>query len=166
VAISRPQAPSPAPPREGASPRPVVMLATFAVPFDRDAAAVAVNAAIEAGAKLVCVDILDESIRTTWPPHHVVATAARLVELPDDRDAIRRSVAEWAEAGLPVEHLRVHTPQPVEALVEVAAKRSAALVVLGPDRARFRRRKLRRIARKLRERTSFLLWVAGEEPEL
>ena len=62
-----------------------------------------------------------------------MATRRADLEVESDRDAIRQLVQQTAALGLEVEHLRVRSPRPVEALLEVAGEREAALLVLGPD---------------------------------
>ncbi|MDX6524058.1 MAG: hypothetical protein QOI17_1571 [Gaiellales bacterium] len=148
-----------APPLSGGSRDRPVMLATLAVPFDPDCARVAIQAAMEGGVKLIVVDAVEMPF---WPQS--MATRRAELEEPDDRQAIRRLVEQTAALGLEVEHLRVRSPRPVEALLEVAGEREAALLVLGPDPARLRPRSFRRAVRRIRKRASCLLWVVGEGP--
>jgi nucleotide-binding universal stress UspA family protein len=148
-----------APPVEGGSdPRPVV-LATLAVPFEAEAARVAIQAAMEGSVKLIVVDAVEIPF---WPQ----SMAMRYAELEedDDRLAIRRLVEQTAALGLEVEHLRVRSPRPVEAVLEVVGERQAGLLVLGPDPARLKPRLFRRAVRRIRKRAGCLLWVAGEGP--
>ena len=81
-----------------------------------------------------------------------------------DRIRIRALAERAAGLGLEVEHLRVRSPRPVTALLQVAGERDAGLLVFGPDRARVPRRRFARIVRKIRRNASCLLWVAGEGP--
>jgi nucleotide-binding universal stress UspA family protein len=136
-----------------------VMLATLAVPFDPDCARVAIQAAMEGGVKLIVVDAVEQPF---WPQ----SLAIRHAELEEevDRAAIRQLVEQTAALGLEVEHLRVRSPRPVEALLDLAGEREAGLLVLGPDRSRIRPRLFRRAVRRIRKRASCLLWVAGEGP--
>lgn len=148
------------PPRseDGGRVRPVV-LATLAVPFDPECARVAIQAAMDGGVQLIVVDAVEMPF---WPQS--MATRHADLEREDDRAAIRRLVEQTAALGLDVEHLRVRSPRPVEALLEVAGEREAALLVLGPDRTRIRPRHFRRVANRIRKRASCLLWIAGEGP--
>jgi nucleotide-binding universal stress UspA family protein len=148
-----------APPRDGGSRFGPVMLATLAVPFDPDSARVAIQAAMEGGVKLLVVDAVEMPF---WPQSLAMRHAE--LEQAEDREAIRRLVEQTAALGLEVEHLRVRSPRPVEALLEVAGEREAALLVLGPDPSRLRPRFFRRVVRRIRKRSSCLLWVAGEGP--
>jgi nucleotide-binding universal stress UspA family protein len=136
-----------------------VVLATLAVPFDPESARVALQAAMETNVKLIVVDAVE---RPWWP--QALATRYAELELAEDRAEIRRFAGHAAALGLDVEHLRVPSPRPVEALLEVAAERAAGLLVLGPDRSRFKPRRFARLARRVRRRASCLLWVAGEGP--
>ena len=136
-----------------------VMLATLAVPFERDAARVAIQAALEGGVKLIVVDAVSLPF---WPQS--LATRHADLELDQDRAEIRRLVEQTAALGIDVEHIRVRSPRPVEALLELAGEREAGLLVFGPDRGRLRPRRFARIVRRIRRRASCLLWVAGEGP--
>jgi nucleotide-binding universal stress UspA family protein len=135
------------------------MLATLAVPFDPDCARVAIQAALEGGVKLIVVDAVEVPF---WPQ----SMSMRYADLEEDVDrvAIRRLVEQTAALGLEVEHLRVRSPRPVEALLEVAGEREAALLVLGPDPSRLRPKFFRRVVKRIRKRASCLLWVVGEGP--
>ena len=81
-----------------------------------------------------------------------------------DRAEISRMATNAAARGLEVEHLRVRSPRPVEAVLELCGEREAGLLVLGPDPSRLRPRSFRRAVRRVRKRASCLLWVAGEGP--
>jgi nucleotide-binding universal stress UspA family protein len=135
------------------------MLATLAVPFEPESARVAIQAALEGGVKLIVVDAVELPL---WPQSLALRYAE--LELDDDRAAIRQLVEQAAGLGLEVEHLRLRSPRPVEALLDVAGERSAALLVLGSDPGRFKPRFFRRVVRKIRRRASCLIWIAGEGP--
>jgi hypothetical protein len=134
-----------------------ILLATLGVPFDPAAAAVAVDAAVEAGQPLVVVNAV------VLPP---LAMSVRmgydqLPEEPVDAEAFGAPARLAASLGVAVERLRVRSPRPLEALLEVVAERGPGLLVFGPDRGRMRRRAYRKAARALQERTGCLLWLAG-----
>jgi Universal stress protein family len=139
-------------------PRPVI-LATLAVPFDGDAARVALQAALEGGVKLIVVDAVELPL---WLQS--ISTGHADLEEADDREQIRTMVRHAAGLGLEVEHLRVRSPRPVDALLELTGEREAGLLVFGPDRSRLRPRRFARVVRRIRKRSSCLLWVAGEGP--
>lgn len=136
-----------------------VILATLAVPFDPEAVRVAAQAALETGSRLIVVDAVE---RPWWP----MALTMRYAELEEaeDRAQIKELVGHIAGLGIAVEHLRVPSPRPVDALLELAGEYQAGLLVLGPDRSRFRPRLFARIAKRVRKRSPCLLWVAGEGP--
>jgi nucleotide-binding universal stress UspA family protein len=135
--------------------RPVV-LATLGVPFEPEAAAFAVDAAVENGQPLVLVNVV-ELILT---PQAVLFGSSW--ELDDEQDA--RALAEpallAASLGVDVERLRVCSPHPVDALVETVGERDAGLLVFGPDRSRLRARRYRRAAKAIRDRVGCLVWLA------
>jgi nucleotide-binding universal stress UspA family protein len=153
---------APAPPSDvtvaGSEPRPVV-LATLAVPFEPEAFRVALQAAMESGVTLIVVDAVELPF---WPQS--IATRHADVELESDRMRIRELVAQAAGLGVEVEHLRVRSPRPAEAVIEIATERRAGLLVFGPDPARLRPRFFSRVVRRIRKRVSCLLWIAGEGP--
>jgi len=155
----RPAIPTPTPTVEpGARTRPVV-LATMAVPCEPDALRVALGAALESQAPLIIIDAVELPL---WPQS--IATRHADTELEADRACIRESVEKAAALGLQVEHLRVRSPHPIDALLEVAGEREAGLLVFGPDRGRLRPRRFARMVRRIRKRASCLLWVVGEGP--
>ena len=155
----RPRPPAAPPPTaSGTRARPVV-LATLGVPFDGDAARLAVQAALESGSRLIVLDAVQLPL---WP--QAIATRHADIELAEDRERIRALAGQAAGLGLDVEHLRVRSPHPVDALLEVAGERQAALLVVGPDRSRLKPRPFSRMVRRIRRRASCLLWVAGEGP--
>jgi nucleotide-binding universal stress UspA family protein len=136
-----------------------VVLATLAVPFDGDAARVAFQAALEGEVRLIVIDSVE---RPLWLQSIVTGHAD--LEEDEDRDQIWRTVRQAADLGLEVEHFHVRSPRPVDALLEVVGEHEAGLLVFGPDRSRFRPRRFARVVRRIRTRTSCLLWVAGEGP--
>ena len=83
------------------------MLATLAVPFEAEAARIAIQAAMEGSVKLIVVDAVEMPL---WPQ----SMAMRYAELEedDDREAIRRLVEQTAALGIDVEHLARPQPAP------------------------------------------------------
>jgi nucleotide-binding universal stress UspA family protein len=148
--------PPPTLPEQSARTRPVV-LATMAVPFEPDALRVALGAALESRAPLIVVDAVELPL---WPQS--IATRHADTELEADRACIRESVDQAAALGLQVEHLRVRSPHPIDALLEVAGERDAGLLVFGPDRSRVRGLRYRAAVRRVRRDASCLVWVAPD----
>jgi nucleotide-binding universal stress UspA family protein len=132
--------------------RPVV-LATLDVPFSEEATAFAVDSAVESGQPLVLLNVAE-----------VLPTAYTLlgygyVERDDLQDALRKPAELAQSLAVRVERLRVCSPHPVDALLEVVAERDPGLLVFGPDRSRLKARIYRRAARKIRERVTCLVWL-------
>jgi len=134
-----------------------VLLATLGVPFDPAASSFAVDAAVESGEPLLVVNVVE------LPPlgMSVAMGYDQLPDPPEQAEALRAPAALAASLGVPVERLRVKSPRPVEALVQIAAERNPGLLVFGPDRARLKPRVYRKAARAVRERAACLVWLAG-----
>ena len=132
-----------------------VMLATLEVPFDPEAAELAVDSAVESGQPLLCVNVVE------IPLGHMAAYLGfgDLDDPPEDAARLR-APAELAQSlGVEVERLRVRTPHPVAALIELATEREPGLLVFGPDRERLRGRRYRKAARAVREQAPCLVWL-------
>jgi nucleotide-binding universal stress UspA family protein len=131
-----------------------VLLATLDVPFAEDAAAFAVDAAVETGQPLVVVNAA-EVLLTPWS-----LLGYGYIERDDLQNELRKP-AELAHAlAVRVERLRVCSPHPVDALLEIVAERNPALVVFGPDLARLKPRTYRRAAKKILAHVTCLVWCA------
>ena len=116
-----------------ASSRPV-LLATMEVPFDDDAAAFAVDAAVECGQKLIVANVVSMPLG----PMCVMLGYGTLD--PPEEDAARlRAPAELAHAfGVEVERLRVRSPHPIDALLELVDQKHL-LADIGLTRAQVAR---------------------------
>jgi len=137
------------------STRPV-LLATLGVPLDATAAAFAVDAAVEAGQPLIVANVVE------LPP---LAMSVRLGydqldDPPELAETLADAAALAASLGAAVERLRVKSPRPLVALLDLAHERRPGLLVFGADPARRRPRRYRRAARLLRERAPCLLWLS------
>jgi hypothetical protein len=136
----------------GSRERPV-LLATLDVPYADEAIAFAVDAAVENGQPLVLVNAAE-----------VLPTAYSLlgygyVEREELQDALRKPVELARSLAVSIERLRVCSPHPVDALLEVVAEREPALLVFGPDRAHLPGRRYRKAERAVRERAPCLVWT-------
>ena len=132
-----------------------VLLATLDVPFSEEATAFAVDSAVESGMPLVVVNAAE-----------VLPTAYTLlgygyVERDDLQEALLKPAELAHSLAVPVERLRVCSPHPVDALLEVAAERNPAIIVFGPDRAHLPSRRYRRAERAVRERAPCLVWTSS-----
>jgi nucleotide-binding universal stress UspA family protein len=132
-----------------------VLLATLGVPFDAAAAAFAVDSAVESGQPLVVVNVVE------LPPlgMSVAMHYDQLPDTPEDAEALRAPAVLARSLGVEVERLRVKSPRPLTALLEVVAERAPGLLVFGPDRSQLRRRAYRKAAKAVRERAACLVWL-------
>jgi hypothetical protein len=146
-------------PRKDASPvsaetRPV-MLATLEVGFDPVAAEFAVDAAVEAGQPLIIANVVEMPLGPLC-----VLMGYGALDPPDDDAARLRAPAELAHSlGVDVERLRVRSPHPLDALLELVAERAPGLFVFGPDRVRLKARLYRRAVKKIRAGVGCLVWL-------
>jgi nucleotide-binding universal stress UspA family protein len=133
-----------------------VLLATLGVPFDPDASAFAVDAAVEAGQPLIVANVVE------LPPLTMSVNLGydQLPERPEDEEAFRAPAVLAHSLGVQVERLRVRSPRPVEALLELAAERRPGVLVFGPDRERLKARIYRKAAKAIRDRVACLVWLA------
>jgi hypothetical protein len=133
-----------------------VLLATLDVPFSEDATAFAVDSAVENGQPLLLVNAA-EVLPTVYS-----FIGYGYVERDDLQEALRKPAELARSLAVEVERLRVCSPHPVDALLEVVAERNPGVLVFGPDRAHLGRRRYRRAERAVRERAPCLVWT--DEP--
>jgi nucleotide-binding universal stress UspA family protein len=132
--------------------RPVV-LATLDVPFSEEATALAVDSAVESGQPLVLLNVAEVL------PTPYTLLGYGYVEREDLQDALRKPAELAQSLAVRIERLRVCSPHPIDALLEIVAERDPAMLVFGPDRSRLKARTYRRAARKIRERVTCLVWL-------
>lgn len=139
--------------RSGAGP---VLLATLGVPLDPAATAFAVDSAVMAGGGLVLANItLLEPLGLS-----MVLGYDALPELtPEVTASLEESVGLARSLGVPVERLRIRSPRPVEALLQLVRERRPGLLVFGPLRSAVRARRYRRAIRTVLERAGCLVWI-------
>lgn len=143
--------------RTAASSSRPVMLVTFDVPVRPGAAAIAVDSAVESGHPLLLVNLVDLPIRP------MTASWGQEVIVLEDVDASLRAPAELASSlAVAVERLRVVSPRPLQALLELVGERRPCLLVLGPDRTRMGRWRLRRAERQIRQSAPCLVSTGGD----
>jgi nucleotide-binding universal stress UspA family protein len=131
-----------------------VLLATLDVPFSEEAIAFAVDSAVETGKPLVLVNAAEVLLTPS------TFAGYGYIERSELQAALRKPAELAGSLAVPVERMRVCSPHPVDALLEVAAERDPAVLVFGPDRARLSRRRYRRAERAVRERATCLVWTA------
>ena len=105
-----------------------VLLATLEAPLTAEASTFAVDAAVESGQPLLVVNAVESSLQ----PCGLVLGYDTIV--PPDVEESLRAPADLAHSlGVAVERLRLRSPRPLDALLELVAERSPGLLVLGPD---------------------------------
>ncbi len=134
-----------------------VLLATFDVPFDASAVVIAVGAAVESGRPLIVANVVE----IPPLPLSVIMGYDQLDYTAEMEDSLRAPAELAASLGIPVERIRVRTPRPTRALIEVATERALGLLVFGPERGRLPGRRYRRAARAIRDEAPCLVWLAG-----
>jgi hypothetical protein len=156
--LDRRRSPAAAMPDQGAPSRPV-LLATLSVRVDPTAEAMAIETALEVGAKLILANML-----RLGPYPLTVMIAREYATLPheEDLDAVRETAGRAAALGIPTELLRVSSPRPLTALIELAHEREAGLLVFGPDRSRISARRFRAAAKTVRRDAPCLVWIAAD----
>ena len=74
-------------------------------------------------------------------------------------DALRQPAELAHSLAVDVERLRLCSPRPVDALLELVAERVPGLLVVGPDRERMKRRTYAKWTRRISERAACLVWL-------
>jgi len=131
------------------------VLATLEAPLTAEASAVAVDAAVESGQPLVIVNAVESSLA----PCGLMLGYDTIVP-PDVEESLRAPAALAQSLGVAVERIRLRSPRPVEALLELVDERSPGLLVVGPDPGRIRARTLRKALRRIRAEAPCLVWLA------
>jgi len=134
-----------------------VLLVTFDVPVDPRAAELAVDAAVESGQPLIVVNVID------MPMRPMTASWGTEVVVTEDVNCSLSAPAELARSlAVSVERIRLVSPRPLTALLELVDERLPGLLVIGPDRARLGRRRLARAERRIRSAAPCLVWTSAE----
>jgi nucleotide-binding universal stress UspA family protein len=131
-----------------------VLLATLDVPFADEAIAFAVDSAVETGQPLIVVNAAE------IPPTPWSLLGYGYIEREDLQDELRKPAELAQSLAVLVERLRVCSPHPIDALLELVAERNPGLLVFGPDWSLLKPRRYRRAAKKIRERATCLVWLA------
>ncbi len=138
--------------------RPVV-LATLSVRVDPSAERMALESALEAGVGLIIANMI------TLPAYPMTLMLAReYATLPheEDLEALRATAERAAGLGIKTELLRISSPRPIVALLELLRERAAGLLVFGPDLRRTSRIRFAIAARRLRRAAPCLVWIAPD----
>jgi nucleotide-binding universal stress UspA family protein len=97
-----------------------------------------------------------------YPMTAMLAPECATLPHEEDLDAVRATAARAAALGIATELLRVRSPRPVRALLELVVERNAGLLVLGPDLERTSRWRFKVAARQVRKHAPCLVWVAPD----
>ena len=140
------------------APRPVV-LATLSVRVDPNAERMAIESALDTGATLIVANLI-----MLRPYPTTLMLAREWVTLPheEDLEEVRATAARAAARGVPTELLRISSPRPLRAMIELVRDRHAGLLVLGPDPRRTPRWWRELAARRVRRETGCLVWIASD----
>jgi|SRR5438067_656186 len=130
-----------------------VLLATLDVPFTEEATTFAVDSAVETGQPLVVVNAAEVLLT----PYTLLGYG--YIERDELQDALRKPAELAQSLAVRVERLRLCSPHPIDALLELVAERNPAVLVFGPDRSQLKPRTYRRAVKKIRDRTTCLLWL-------
>ena len=103
-----------------------MLLATLDVPFAEEATVFAVDSAVESGQPLVVVNVA-EVLPTHWS-----LLGYGYIEREDLQRELRKPAALAQSLAVHVERLRVCSPHPVDALLEVVAERRPGTARLRP----------------------------------
>ena len=137
-----------------------VLLATLDVPFSETASVFAVDSAVESGQPLLLVNAAQIQ-PTPWS-----FLGYGYIEREDLQAELRKPAQLAQSLAVRVERLRVCSPHPVDALLELVAERHPAMLVFGPEPSKMRRRAYERAATRVRKRATCLVWTdTGLLPE-
>lgn len=139
----------------GAGDRPV-MLATLGVPFDPEAASYAVDTAVESGQSLIVAN----ATQLEPLPMSVRLGYDALEEFtPEVTASVKGQVELASSLGIRVERIRVRSPRPIQALLQLVTERGVGLLVFGPDRTQMSPRSYRRAVSRISDGALCLVWV-------
>src|SRR5579883_2181437 len=103
-----------------------VLLGTLSVRVEPEAERVAIEAALEAGVRLIIANVRDIP---ALPLTMMLARDQLILPHEEDLQEVRATAARAAAAGIETELLRVSSPRPVTALLELAREREVGLIV-------------------------------------
>jgi len=137
-----------------AAPGRPVLLATLEAPILEEASRTAVDAAVESGQPLLVVNAVETALTRT-----MLTFGDTYIPPPAVEESLTAPAELAHSLGVQVERIRLRSPRPVEALIELATEREVGLLVLGADPAAMRKGRYRRSVRKVLDRLSCLVWV-------
>jgi len=140
------------------SARPVV-LATLSVRVDPSAERMALESALEARSELIIANLMP---LRPYPMTAILAPEYTTLPHEEDLEAVRATAKRAAALGIKTQLLRISTPRPTEAVLEVCQEHRAGLLVFGPDLRRTSRLLFWHVARRIRRRAPCLVWIAPD----
>jgi hypothetical protein len=115
-----------------------------------------VESALECGQPLIVANVLEIPLAPLC-----VAMGYGPLEPSEEVGANLRAPAELAHSlGVALERLRILSPHPIDALLEVVKERRPGLLVFAPDRTAVKPRSYRRAAKKIAAKAPCLVWLA------
>lgn len=136
-----------------------VMLATLGVPLDRDAATFAVDSAVEAGRELIVVNV---TVLEPLGLSMILGYDALPEFTPEVSSSLDLAVGLARSLGVGVERVRIRSPRPAEALVQLVHERRPGVLVFGPRTRPGRDRRARRALARIRDEVDCMLWYPSE----
>ena len=137
-----------------------MVLATLSVPIEPAAERMAIESALDAGVPLLVANMLP------LPPYPstmmLVGPGGATLPHEEHLCEVRASASRAAALGIPTELLRITSPRPVRALLQLVSERDAGLLVFGPDLRALRRRRFDAAAKQVRKHAACLVWVASD----
>jgi len=132
------------------------VLGTLSSRVEPEAERIAIESAVENGVPLLVVNVVPMAAC----PRALALAGPKALSCPhrEDYEAVRATAQRAASWGLKVQHLRVTSPRPAKALVQIANERGAGLLVLGPKRKGIFR--FWRAAREVVRNANCLVWIA------
>ena len=91
----------------------------------------------------------------------IVVGYDQLEDAPETAETLAASAELARSLGVHVERLRVRSPRPVAALLEIAGELRPGLLVFGPESGRLSRRARRKAVRAITDNVACLVWLAG-----
>ena len=137
--------------------RPPVVLGTLSVRVSAEAERMAIESALEAESPLIVANML--VLRPYPTTIMLLGPGAATLPAEEDLDAVRATAERAAALGLKTQLLRISTPRPVQALLELLVEQKAGLLVFGPDPSRIGARRLGKAAKRLRAKAPCLVWT-------
>ena len=133
-----------------------VLLATMEVPFDDEAAAFAVDAAVESGQRLIVANVVEIPL---GPICVTMGYGTSTRPSKTQHDSVRRPSLRTPSASRSSGFACAARTRSTRCSTSWPSS-SPGLLVFGPDRDRLKPRTFRKVAKKIRQRVTCLIWLA------